>query len=60
MQLNVYIEIKDVAYILHSRIETTENYYISSTLETRKKVCNVLENIIDSKIINEIIDYNEF
>lgn len=55
------IEIKDIAYILgHSRIETTENYYISSTLETRKKVCNVLENIIDSKIINEIIDYNKF
>ncbi len=43
-----------------SRIETTENYYISSTPETRKKVCNVLENIINSKIINEIIDYNKF
>lgn len=31
------VEIKDVAEILgHSRIETTENYYISSSKESRK------------------------
>ena len=31
-------EIRDVADILgHSKIETTENYYISSTEESRKK-----------------------
>ena len=50
------VEIRDVADILgHSRIETTENYYISSSEETRKEANNMLEKIIDSEVINEII-----
>ncbi|MBQ9267292.1 MAG: tyrosine-type recombinase/integrase [Clostridia bacterium] len=33
------IEMKDIAAVLgHTRIETTENYYISSTEEERRKV----------------------
>lgn len=33
------VEIKDVSSVLgHSRVETTENYYVSSNEET-KKIC---------------------
>lgn len=50
-------EIRDVADILgHSRVETTENYYISSSEETRKEANDMLEKIIDSEVINEIIN----
>lgn len=50
-------EIRDVADILgHSRIETTENYYISSSEETRKEANDMLEKIINSDVIKEIIN----
>ncbi len=52
------IEIKDVAKILgHSNIETTENYYISSTKESRIEANTALESIIQSDVINEIIKF---
>lgn len=52
------IEIRDVADILgHKYIETTENFYISSTDETRKDVSNVFDNLMSSKTINDIIKY---
>lgn len=57
------VEIKDVADILgHNKIETTENYYISSTEETRKEVSKILEKRIQSPVINEIVDFiiNDF
>ncbi len=51
-------EIKDVADILgYRRIETTENYYISSTEKTRKEANDILEKIIQSDVINEIMNY---
>jgi len=51
-------EIRDVADILgHSRIETTENYYIFSTEESRKEVNDILEKIIQTDVINEIMNY---
>lgn len=51
-------EIRDVADILgHSRIETTENYYISSSEATRKEANDRLTEIIKSDVINEIINY---
>ena len=38
------IEIKDISTVLgHSKIETTENYYITSTKDTLKKVCESFE-----------------
>ena len=38
------VEIKDVAEVLgHNRVETTENYYVSSTKESKKHVSNVFE-----------------
>lgn len=50
--------IRDIADTLgHSRIETTENYYISSTEESRKKVNITLEKMNSSKVIDDIIDY---
>ena len=49
-------EIRDVADILgHSRIETTENYYISSSEESRKHASEIFEKSIQSSIIDEII-----
>ena len=52
------IEIRDVADILgHKYIETTENFYITSTDETRKDVSNVFDNLMNSKTINDIIKY---
>lgn len=50
------VEIRDVADLLgHRKIETTENYYITSTEETRKEASINIENIIKSEVINEII-----
>ena len=47
------VEIKDVADILgHKRIETTQNYYIFSTENTKKQVNAILEEMVDSNIIN--------
>ncbi len=57
------VEVKDIADILgHSRIETTENYYISSTEETRKEASKILERTTRSSTINEIVDFiiNDF
>lgn len=51
-------EIRDVEDILgHSRIETTENYYIASSEKTRKEVNNILEKIIQADVIYEVINY---
>ena len=51
-------EIRDVADILgHSRIETTENYYIVSSEKTRKEANNILEKIIQADVIFEVINY---
>lgn len=50
------IEIKDISTVLgHSKIETTENYYITSTKNTLKKVCESFEKEIDLKIISKNI-----
>ena len=52
------VEIRDVADVLgHKDIETTENYYISSTDETRKNVTNSYESTINLDVIDEIIEY---
>ena len=51
-------EIRDVADILgHKYVETTENFYISSTDENKKNVSNVFDNLMRSETINNIIKY---
>ena len=51
-------EIRDVADILgHKYIETTENFYISSTDENKKDVSNVFDSLMNSETINNIIKY---
>ena len=53
------VEIKDVANVLgHSKIETTENYYISSSEESIKIASEKFEQTVQSKIIDEIIKYD--
>lgn len=52
------VEIRDVADILgHRNIETTENYYISSSNESRKEANDIFEKITFSDIINEVSNY---
>lgn len=52
------VEIRDVADILgHSKMEATENYYISSTEETLKEASEKFEQTTQSKTINEIIKF---
>jgi len=52
------VEIKDIADALgHSKIETTEDYYISSTEKTRKIANEIFEEVIQSDIIDRIINY---
>ena len=47
-------EIKDIAEVLgHNRIETTENYYVSSTDKDKMKVSKSFENSL--KNLNIII-----
>ena len=54
-------KIKGIATILgHSNIETTENYCISSLEENRIKVNNILENTIQSDVINKIVNFEDF
>ena len=57
--LNNGVEIRDVADILgHKNIETTENFYISSTQNTRKNATTVFDNITKSDIIDKVIKYD--
>lgn len=52
------IEIKDGSSVLgHSRVETTENYYIISNEKTKKYTNESLERIVHSNVIDEIINY---
>lgn len=52
------VEIRDVADILgHKNIETTENYYISSSNESRKDANDIFEKVIHSDIIDKISNY---
>ncbi len=45
-----------IMYNEHSRIETTENYYISSSEKIRKGANDMLEEIIKSDVINKIVN----
>ena len=52
------VEIRDVADILgHKYVETTENFYISSTEEDKKDVTTAFDNVMTSDLINDIIKY---
>ena len=52
------VEIRDVADILgHSKIEATENYYISATEETLREARKKFEEMVKSNVIDEIIKY---
>ena len=56
--LNSGVEIRDVADMLgHKKIETTENYYITSIDENRFKASKKFDHIINSDIIKEIASY---
>ncbi len=59
--LNTGVEIRDVADMLgHRNIETTENYYISSTENSRKIATDAFDRLIQSDIIKEIAEYQIF
>lgn len=49
-------EIKDISKVLgHSRIETTENYYITSTTNNLIKICESIEKEIDINFSSIIV-----
>ena len=51
-------ELQDVANILrYNNVETTENYYISSTNDSRKEATVIFDNVMNSDVINKIIKY---
>ena len=57
--LNNGIDLRDIADLLgHRNIETTGNYYISSTEETKLKAINSLERTIKSNTIADTIKYD--
>ena len=57
--LNNGIDLRDIADLLgHRNIETTGNYYISSTEETKLKAINSLEQTIKSNTIADTIKYD--
>ena len=57
--LNNGTEIRDVADILgHRNIETTENYYISSTETSRKNAVLSYDEITNSNVINSAIKFS--
>lgn len=59
--LNSGVEIRDVADMLgHRNIETTENYYVSSTDISRKCATDAFDKMMQSDIINEISEYQIF
>lgn len=48
----------DITSLLgHKNIETTENFYISSTEDSRKYATELFDNISKSETINKIIEY---
>lgn len=50
------IEIKGISTVLgHSKIETTENYYITSTKDTLKKVFESFEKDNNYKILDKFL-----
>ena len=56
--LNNGIEKREVADLLgHRDVSTTDNYYISSTSDTRKNATEVFDNLMKSEIIDEIVEY---
>ncbi len=52
------VEIKDISKVLgHSKRETTENYYISSSTENQKNATKLIEKQIQSEVISNIINF---
>ncbi|MBQ6286020.1 MAG: tyrosine-type recombinase/integrase [Bacilli bacterium] len=53
------VEIRDVADILgHKNVETTENYYISSSHDSRKEATDIFEKTTQSSVISSISNYD--
>ena len=55
MPLKLLINVADI--LGHRNIETTENYYISSTEDSRKEATEIFDSSMKSKIIDEISKY---
>lgn len=59
--LKTGVEIRDFADMLgHKNIETTENYYVSSTSDSRKGATDAFDQMMQSDLIKEISEYQIF
>lgn len=56
MRLKLYEVVLKLDILGHSKVETTDNYYISGSKDNQRRATEVLESVIQSETINNTIN----